>query len=123
MSASDMLSPQLALSPTSDPVFPPTSRYAGLPLATITLPDGSDATFVTRRLIPPPAAFSVAGNALVAVGDRLDLVAARSYGRAEFDWRIADAAGASDPDALVQAPGTRLPVPLPGPTHQVDGDA
>ncbi|SFF76433.1 hypothetical protein SAMN05518801_101342 [Novosphingobium sp. CF614] len=111
------------LMPGGEPAFGQTSRYSGLPIASVTLPDGSDAAYVTRRLIPPPTAFSIAGTAQVEVGDRPDLVAARAYGRPEFDWRLADAAGASDPETLTAAPGTRLAVPLPGPTHQADGDA
>lgn len=115
--------PVVTQAPGADPVFPPTSRYAGLPLASATLPDGSEALYVTRRLIPPPEAFTLAGTLPVAVGDRLDLIAMRAYGRPDLDWRLADGAGASDPDALAEVAGVRLPVPLPGPTHQVDGDA
>lgn len=115
--------PVMAQAPGADPVFPPTSRYAGLPLTTTTLPDGNEVVHVTRRLIPPPNAFTPAGILAVALGDRLDLIAMRAYGRPDLDWRLADGAGANDPDALVQAAGVRLPVPLPGPTHQVDGDA
>jgi hypothetical protein len=111
------------LTPGAEPAFGATSRYQGLPLATVTLPDGSDAAYVTRRLIPPPGAFSPAGVAEIGVSDRADLIAARAYGRAELDWRLADAAGLSDIDALAATPGSRVMVPLPGPTHQAQGDA
>jgi hypothetical protein len=115
--------PLIAQRPGAEPPFPPTSRYAGLPLANMTAADGTEVTFVTRRLIPRPETLALAGSAQVALGDRLDLISARAYGRPDFDWRIADARGADDPDALVLLAGVRLPVPLPGPTHQADGDA
>lgn len=115
--------PLISQVPGTEPLFPSTSRYSGLPLASVTAADGSTVPFVTRRLIPKPESLSIAGIVEVAIADRLDLVAARAYGRPELDWRIADASGSDHPDKLTIAAGRRLPVPLPGPTHQSDGDA
>jgi hypothetical protein len=103
----------LQSSALTSPAFAPTSRYYGLPTAQTTLPDGRTVVFVTRRFLPPVANFSVLETVIVAVGERLDNLAARQLGEAEQWWRIADANGAVLPEALVAEPGATVDITLP----------
>lgn len=95
------------------PAFPPGSRYHGLPTALATLPDGRTVAFVTRRFLPPPERFALLQTVMVVAGDRLDNLAARHLGDAESSWRLADANGAMQPEALVARPGATLAITLP----------
>jgi hypothetical protein len=96
-------------------VIEPTSRYAGIPLARHTLPDGREVAYVRRRFIPPAGALPLLAEVTVIQGDRLDTVAARTLGDPEQFWRIADANEAMDPFALTDVPGRLLRVPFPQP--------
>ena len=83
------------------------SRYAGLPLYTVTDRRGRTHRALTIRIVPPtPAVF----RHLVAEADRLDLLAFTYYSKADRFWRIADANGDMRPDDLLQ-PGRRILVP------------
>lgn len=93
--------------------FPPASRYHGLPTATMALPDGRTAVFVTRRFLPPADRFAVVQTVTVVEGERLDNLAARHLGNPEQWWRICDANGAMLPEALVDEPGAPLDITLP----------
>jgi hypothetical protein len=93
--------------------FPPDSRYHGLPTAQTTLPDGRTVVFVTRRFLPPPEHFALQASATVAAGERPDHLAARHLGLATQWWRIADANGAMQPEAMTAVPGTRVRITLP----------
>ena len=95
-------------------MFDPTSRYASLPNAAYTAPDGRTIVYKTRRFLPQAQTLPLLTEAVVAQSDRLDLVAYRTLGRAELFWRIADANDAMDPFALT-VPGTVLRVPVPQP--------
>jgi hypothetical protein len=93
--------------------FNPTSRYANVGQATITLPDGRTLAFVKRRFIPPPDRFSTVGEHVVAQRDRLDSIAATYLGDPESFWLVADANAALDPDELTDEIGRRLRITLP----------
>jgi hypothetical protein len=93
----------------------PTSRYARVPLARHTLPDGQEVAYLTRRFIPPASALPLLGEVSVTEGDRLDLIAARALGDPEQFWRIADANEAMDPFELTAVPGRLLRIPIPQP--------
>jgi nucleoid-associated protein YgaU len=95
------------------PAFPPTSRYHGLPLSTLTLPDGTTVAYVQRRFVPPPDRFVVLVEHRVQSGDRLDNLAARFLGDPQQYWRLCDANRALRPDALIETPGRTLLVTLP----------
>jgi nucleoid-associated protein YgaU len=83
------------------------SRYAGVPLYTVTDGQGRPHRALTMRTAPPtPAIF----RHLVAEADRLDLLSFKYYGRADRFWRIADANNELRPDDLLQ-PGQRILVP------------
>lgn len=103
------------------PTFPPTSRYHGLPVATLALPDGTTVAYVRRRFVPPPERFAVLVEHRVESGDRLDNLAARYLGDPQQFWRICDANRAMRPDELIETPGrallVTLPEGVPGPTE------
>jgi hypothetical protein len=97
-------------------MFAPTSRYAGLPTRTVEVvaPDGTSrtVTYVTRRLLPRPAALTVLGEHVVAPAERLDHIAARHVGDPTQFWRICDATDALRP-AELESPGRHLPLAMP----------
>lgn len=94
-------------------MFDHTSRYAGLPVATTTLPDGRTVAYVRRRFVPAGATLPLLAEAVVEADDRIDLVAHRTLGDAESYWRVCDANDAVDPAELTTEPGRRLRVPVP----------
>lgn len=103
------------LVPTTE--FPPTSRYAGVGLATH-VPDagpGEEAVPVVhlrRRLVPRPERFALLQEHTCVEGDRRDLVATEHLGDPELWWRLADANGVLDPAGLTTPPGRRLRITL-----------
>jgi hypothetical protein len=94
-------------------MFSATSRYYGLPTATHTLPDGRVVTYVRRRFPPDPDTLTTLTGHLVALGERLDTIAAAELGDPEQAWRIADAHRVSDPRSLTATVGRRLRITLP----------
>lgn len=97
-------------------MFTPTSRYASLPTATITVtgPGGEprELTYVRRRVLPRPQDHAVLAQHTVEPGERLDHLADRYLGDATQYWRICDAAGVLRPDEL-EHPGQRAPIAMP----------
>lgn len=93
--------------------FPPTSRYAGIELATLALADGEQRVYLRRRFLPPSSRFALLHTHLVAAGERLDRVAAQELGDPQAFWRLADANDAMRPDELTETVGRRLRVTLP----------
>lgn len=95
------------------PLFPPGSRYHGLGAAQLIRSDGTPITFVRRRFVPPPEAFTDVAEHEVAAEDRLDNLAARYLGDPLQYWRICDANRAMRPDELTEFAGRRLRITLP----------
>jgi hypothetical protein len=96
-------------------MFDYTSRYFSLETAEYESPDGRRHPYKRRRFLPPSSAMQMIAEAEVTEGDRLDLITARTLGRGEHFWRVADANDAMNPFALT-APeeiGRRLRVPNP----------
>lgn len=94
--------------------LPPTSRYHGIPTATLAGPDGETAVvYLRRRLLPPAERFALLRERVVAEGDRPDHVAAAELGDPGAFWRIADANAAMRPEDLTSTPGRRLRITLP----------
>jgi nucleoid-associated protein YgaU len=102
-----------------------TGRYDSVPVAGTTVPDGAgglrEVRYLRRRpLGGRPRRVGREGGAAathrVTAGDRLDLVSHRYLGDATAWWRIADANGALDPEALTgpDAEGELIVIPLPG---------
>ena len=83
----------------------PSSRYFGLPTATVTAPDGRAIVYLLRRFLPDADPAAPGFGHPVRAGDRLDLLAAQYLGDPELFWRIADANRAMDPEALTPPPG------------------
>jgi hypothetical protein len=92
--------------------FPPTSRYAGVPVAAYTGPDGRTVAYLRRRFVPPPSAFALLLEHRVAQGERLDVITARHLGDPEQFWRLADANAALRP-AELEEEGRTLRITLP----------
>ncbi len=95
------------------PLFPPESRYHGIPALQLTQPDGTDIAYLKRRFVPPPENFALQQEHMVTSGDRLDNLAARYIGNPTQYWRICDANGAIRPDELTDTVGRRLRITLP----------
>ncbi|WP_117190427.1 LysM domain-containing protein [Rhizobium terrae] len=95
-------------------MFDDKSRYAGLPTASLAKPDGRRAVaYVTRRILPLPEAYAVAGRIGVTDSDRIDNVAYKHLGLPTAFWQIADANEAMHPGELTSKAGRRLVIPLP----------
>lgn len=99
-------------------MFDHTSRYHGLDIATLELPDGRTVSYARRRFLPQGGTLPLLAEVAVAQGERIDLVAHRTLGDPQAYWRICDANDAMDPHALAvdtaARPGRLLRVPLPG---------
>jgi len=93
--------------------FPPTSRYAGVELATLVLANGEQHVYLRRRFVPQSSRFALLRLHLVAAGERLDRISAAELGDPEAFWRLCDANDAMRPDALIEVVGRRLRVTLP----------
>jgi hypothetical protein len=95
-------------------VFSQSSRYAKLPVAELTTPDGRTLRYVTRRIIAPASASTRLLAHKVVQGERLDNVTARHLGDPLLFWVVCDANGAMRPEELVEVPGRSITIPLPG---------
>ena len=101
--------------------FPPNSRYHGIPVATLMLPDGRQVACLRRRFVPQPDSLALLYTIRVEEGDRLDNLAAAHLADPELYWRLCDANAAVRPDELTEEVGRELRVTLPegvpGTTH------
>jgi hypothetical protein len=94
-------------------VFPPTSRYFGLPTATLTTPDGKTIIYLTRRFVPSASQFALLQVHTVTQAERLDNIAAQFLGDPEAFWRLCDANNAMRPEELTETIGRVLRITLP----------
>jgi hypothetical protein len=86
------------------------SRYEPIPEAELSTSDGRTIRYKRVRFIPDsPGSLTQKVNQ----GDRLDLIAYRTYKDPEQFWRICDANLAMLPEELVEEPGRRLVIPVP----------
>ena len=92
--------------------FPKTSRYYATEIAVHTAGDGTPQPYLKRRFPPLPARLETIGSYTARAPDRRDLAASTALGRAELWWRLADGAGAVDPDRVVDQPGTAVRLTL-----------
>lgn len=96
-------------------MFDYTSRYFSLETAEHESAGGRRHPYKRRRFLPQSSGMQTIAEAEVTEGDRLDLITARTLGRGEHFWRVADANDAMNPFALT-APteiGRRLRIPNP----------
>jgi hypothetical protein len=91
---------------------PTTSRYSGLPIAQLELPDGTVVAYLTRRFVPQPERFALLQTHTVTQGERLDNVTAAFLGDPEQFWRLCDANRALEPEELEEV-GRVLRITLP----------
>jgi hypothetical protein len=110
---SDPLQALLAPLGLASSAFPATSRYNGVPTATVMAADGTTITYVTRRVVPQPDSLATLQTITIRDGDRLDRLAGQFLGDPTAFWRICDANGAIDPDTLTDTPGRSLRITLP----------
>src|SRR5262245_9603242 len=96
---------------TTQTLFPPTSRYYGIPAATIVLPGGVMEIYLQRRFLPRLETILVLQQHAVVQGERLDHIAFQYLTDPEQFWRIADANAEMDPRQLAAAPGRRVNIP------------
>ena len=102
---------RLLAPPTADKApFPPDSRYHGLPLRRMTLPDGREVANVGRRFLPPLDAYEPIAVHEVPDRDRLDLLAAQYFADPEQGWRIPEANGVRDPRTVLSQAGSRIAI-------------
>ena len=98
-------------------MFDPTSRYANLEVATMTLTDSDglprEIRFVRRRFIPSTAGATTLVEHTVAQGERLDNITARYLGDPTQFWRLCDANNAMQPEDLTAMVGTVIKIVLP----------
>jgi hypothetical protein len=94
-------------------LFPPSSRYHGIELARLTLPDGRQIVYLRRRFVPSPGRFALLEEHTVSEGERLDRLAAAHLGDPEQFWQLCDANGAMRPDELTEQAGRVLRITLP----------
>ena len=95
------------------PAFSPTSRYYGIATTRLVQADGRTVVYVQRRFLPPLENFAPLEVITIAAGDRLDNLTARYIGDPEQFWRLCDANGAMQPEALVFDIGSKLVITLP----------
>ena len=93
--------------------FPPNSRYHTVPLRKRVRADGTAETFVGRRIIPAMERYRVLDRHRTIDDDRIDNVAAVSFGDPELYWRICDANGDAEPTDATAPAGRLLVIPLP----------
>jgi len=94
-------------------LFAPTSRYFGLPTATLQGNDGRTILYLTRRFLPQPDQFVVLQVHRLEQGERLDNIAAQYLGDAEAFWRLCDANNAMRPNELTETIGRQIKITLP----------
>jgi hypothetical protein len=93
--------------------FPPTSRYYGVELATLTLADGEQRVYLRRRFLPPSSRFALLREHVVGEGERVDRLTAQELGDPQAFWRVCDANDVMRPEELTEVVGRVLRITLP----------
>lgn len=93
--------------------FSESSRYRGVPLATLARADGTPQAYAKRRFVPARREIPIAAAVAVGGGDRPDLLAHQHYGQPLLYWRIADGNAVIDPFELTDTAGRRVLLPVP----------
>ncbi len=97
------------------------SRYYNLETATLKAADGSSVSYIKRRFISPRDNTALVVEEIVTEGDRLDLIAARTFDDSEQFWRICDANNAINPTELTKRVGKKLVIAGPAIGVNPDG--
>ena len=91
-------------------LYPPNSRYHGLPVRVADI-GRRRVAYLSRRFVPAPEDLELLREYAVKQGDRIDGIAAEIIGDPEQYWRIADMNRALDPAVLSSDIGRILGVP------------
>ncbi len=94
-------------------LYPPTSRYHGIPVQTLEIEGGMEVAYLSRRFLPRPDRFFAVREHAIVEGDRIDRIAAQYFGDPEQYWRLCDANGAMRPGELTETVGRRILITLP----------
>lgn len=94
-------------------MFDSTSRYYSLDEAIYVDEHGHHISYKRRRFLPQGMQMPLLTEVTVMVGDRLDLIAARTLNAPDHFWRICDANNAMNPFALTDEVGNVLRVSPP----------
>lgn len=100
--------------------FDEASRYRKVAIALLPAPAQSPTSgaaqppvpYLRRRFIAQPRGIALAAHVVVTASERPELLANRTLGEPLAYWRIADANGVTDPNALTDTPGARVAVPV-----------
>lgn len=100
--------------------FDENSRYRNVAIALLPAPGTGPTRSITRapvaylrrRFIAQPGDVAIAAYVAVNASERPDLLATRTLGEPLAWWRLADANGVDDPNALTDTPGARIAVPV-----------
>ncbi len=95
-------------------MFDRASRYASIPVATYQSEERGVILYVRRRMLPPLTSGTSVKHMKVAVGQRLDTIAASVVGDPTQFWRITDVNDVLNPFDLLTEPGGHIRIPLPG---------
>jgi hypothetical protein len=98
-------------------MFDPTSRYSGIAIGTLVVPDEDDGTrelrYVRRRIIPPVDSNTTLVEHTIAQGERLDRITARYIGDPTQFSRVCDANNVLKPEELEET-GRVIAIAMPG---------
>ena len=104
--------------------FPPESRYHGIPVKTLTGPDGVPVPYLARRFVPAPERFATLTEHRVREGERLDQISASQIGDPTQFWRLCDANGVIKPEELEEVgAGIRITLPEDVPAPKEGSEA
>jgi hypothetical protein len=109
----DAVQALLAQTSLQNNLFAATSRYYGLAVENLVLPNGTTVAYVSRRFVPAPERFQTLQNHTVTQGERLDNIAAAYLGDPDLFWRLCDANCAMRPQDLTDTLGKSLRITLP----------
>ncbi len=101
--------------------FPPTSRYYGVKTASHMTSGGKEVVCLLRRFVPSSEQVTVVQEHRVSAGERLDHLSAQYLGDPEQYWRLCDANDTTQPDELVERPGSLVNIALPNGMTGVPG--
>lgn len=94
-------------------MFDHSSRYYNLGTAKFTTANGRKIAYTRRRFLPQGDSLPVLEEVLVAQGDRLDLITARTLGVPEQFWQVCDANNAMNPENLTAEINRKIRIPIP----------
>ncbi len=93
-------------------MFNSNSRYVSLPTLKLSMPDGRQVAYASRRFLPAvPSAGPIAEHT-VKQGERLDNITALYLGDAQLFWQLCDVNNAMQPEELTAEPGSKIRISL-----------